>query len=164
MATISLLPFQLQHHHLSNPNFLPPFLSNRRTPTSTIKILKSRGSLVVVAVSSSESKNESVPEYLMNEEEEEEEEEEEGVVDSMDGYFNQLSLEYDSIWDTKPSCDHNVELQLDVRTLMIAGNGCIALTCRSLRAFHKSKNRCSVVLRASSKTLTYQRIISQIVG
>ncbi|KAK2973745.1 hypothetical protein RJ640_019745 [Escallonia rubra] len=28
---------------------------------------------------------------------------EEGVVDDMDGYLNQLSLEYDSVWDTKPS-------------------------------------------------------------
>ncbi|CAA7404131.1 unnamed protein product [Spirodela intermedia] len=28
---------------------------------------------------------------------------EEGVVNDMDGYLNYLSLEYDSIWDTKPS-------------------------------------------------------------
>ncbi|KAK3019589.1 hypothetical protein RJ639_005008 [Escallonia herrerae] len=28
---------------------------------------------------------------------------EDGVVDDMDGYLNQLSLEYDSVWDTKPS-------------------------------------------------------------
>ncbi|XP_052187631.1 uncharacterized protein LOC127798235 [Diospyros lotus] len=28
---------------------------------------------------------------------------EEGVVDDMDGYLNYLSLEYDSVWDTKPS-------------------------------------------------------------
>ncbi|XP_078442776.1 spindle pole body-associated protein [Wolffia australiana] len=27
----------------------------------------------------------------------------EGVVEDMDGYLNYLSLEYDSIWDTKPS-------------------------------------------------------------
>lgn len=26
-----------------------------------------------------------------------------GVVDDMDGYLNYLSLEYDSVWDTKPS-------------------------------------------------------------
>lgn len=28
---------------------------------------------------------------------------EDGVVQDMDGYLNHLSLEYDSIWDTKPS-------------------------------------------------------------
>lgn len=28
---------------------------------------------------------------------------EEGVVEDMDGYLNYLSLEYDSVWDTKPS-------------------------------------------------------------
>ncbi|XP_068653601.1 uncharacterized protein [Aristolochia californica] len=28
---------------------------------------------------------------------------ENGVVDDMDGYLNYLSLEYDSVWDTKPS-------------------------------------------------------------
>ncbi|KAJ7977378.1 Spindle pole body-associated protein [Quillaja saponaria] len=28
---------------------------------------------------------------------------ENGAIDDMDGYLNQLSLEYDSVWDTKPS-------------------------------------------------------------
>uniref|UniRef100_A0A2P2JW40 Uncharacterized protein n=1 Tax=Rhizophora mucronata TaxID=61149 RepID=A0A2P2JW40_RHIMU len=28
---------------------------------------------------------------------------EDGVVEDMDGYLNYLSLEYDSVWDTKPS-------------------------------------------------------------
>ncbi|KAF5731536.1 hypothetical protein HS088_TW18G00215 [Tripterygium wilfordii] len=28
---------------------------------------------------------------------------EDGVVEDMDGYLNHLSLEYDSVWDTKPS-------------------------------------------------------------
>ncbi|XP_073105464.1 uncharacterized protein [Elaeis guineensis] len=28
---------------------------------------------------------------------------EDGVVDDIDGYLNYLSLEYDSVWDTKPS-------------------------------------------------------------
>lgn len=28
---------------------------------------------------------------------------EDGVVDDMDGYLNYLSLEYDSVWDTKPA-------------------------------------------------------------
>lgn len=28
---------------------------------------------------------------------------EDGVVQDMDGYLNHLSLEYDSVWDTKPS-------------------------------------------------------------
>ncbi|KAJ4968532.1 hypothetical protein NE237_015233 [Protea cynaroides] len=28
---------------------------------------------------------------------------EDGVVEDMDGYMNYLSLEYDSVWDTKPS-------------------------------------------------------------
>lgn len=28
---------------------------------------------------------------------------ENGAVDDMDGYLNYLSLEYDSVWDTKPS-------------------------------------------------------------
>ena len=27
----------------------------------------------------------------------------EGQVEDMDGYLNYLSLEYDSVWDTKPS-------------------------------------------------------------
>ncbi|CAL4918570.1 unnamed protein product [Urochloa decumbens] len=29
---------------------------------------------------------------------------EDGVVEDMDGYLNYLSLEYDSVWDTKPAC------------------------------------------------------------
>lgn len=28
---------------------------------------------------------------------------EDGVGEDMDGYMNYLSLEYDSVWDTKPS-------------------------------------------------------------
>lgn len=28
---------------------------------------------------------------------------EDGVVDDMEGYLNHLSLEYDSVWDTKPA-------------------------------------------------------------
>ncbi|KAF9607626.1 hypothetical protein IFM89_037554 [Coptis chinensis] len=28
---------------------------------------------------------------------------EDGVVEDMDGFMNQLSLEYESVWDTKPS-------------------------------------------------------------
>jgi hypothetical protein len=28
---------------------------------------------------------------------------EDGVVEDMDGYLNYLSLEYDSVWDTKPA-------------------------------------------------------------
>nr|XP_043635543.1 uncharacterized protein LOC122606749 [Erigeron canadensis] len=28
---------------------------------------------------------------------------EEGVIEDMDGYLNYLSLEYDSVWDTKPA-------------------------------------------------------------
>ena len=32
---------------------------------------------------------------------------ENGVVDDMDGYLNHLSLEYDSVWDTKPAWSVN---------------------------------------------------------
>lgn len=32
---------------------------------------------------------------------------ENGVVDDMDGYLNYLSLEYDSVWDTKPAWSVN---------------------------------------------------------
>ncbi|NP_001337901.1 hypothetical protein Zm00014a_003139 [Zea mays] len=44
---------------------------------------------------------------------------EDGVVDDMDGYLNYLSLEYDSVWDTKPAW-------CQPWTILLTGTGAVA--------------------------------------
>ncbi|CAN1176845.1 hypothetical protein LINPERPRIM_LOCUS3825 [Linum perenne] len=46
---------------------------------------------------------------------------EDGVVEDMDGYMNYLSLEYDSVWDTKPSWCQPWTIAL-TGVLMISGS------------------------------------------
>lgn len=94
MGTLSLLPLSLctplrprpasSQTHLCNPVSWP--LVSLTYPTR--RRLRSKN---VVFGSNSIDPKES--EFL----------DENGVVDDMDGYMNYLSLEYDSVWDTKPS-------------------------------------------------------------
>ncbi|CAK9151086.1 unnamed protein product [Ilex paraguariensis] len=94
MEALSLYPLSLSfplhtHHsfsqtHLSNP-ILWPKLSSITLQSST-----PRNKTVVLGSNSSDPKESA---FL----------DENGAVDDMDGYLNYLSLEYDSVWDTKPS-------------------------------------------------------------
>ncbi|CBI28702.3 uncharacterized protein LOC100244184 [Vitis vinifera] len=70
--------------HFSNSIFSPKISSTTRKPPI------SRRETVAIAANPNDPK-ESV---FMDEN---------GAVDDMDGYLNYLSLEYDSVWDTKPS-------------------------------------------------------------
>ncbi|CAL5425232.1 unnamed protein product [Camellia sinensis] len=76
--------FHPQKTHLSIPISCPNLSSIPLRPT----LLRSRTS---VLGSNSNDPKESA--FL----------DENGVIDDMDGYMNYLSLEYDSVWDTKPS-------------------------------------------------------------
>ncbi|KAF3436287.1 hypothetical protein FNV43_RR23379 [Rhamnella rubrinervis] len=82
--SVPLRPFlSSSQSHLSNPIFSPQISSN------ALKSKKFQNK-IVVRRNSSDSKE---SQFL----------DENGVVDDMDGYLNYLSLEYDSVWDTKPS-------------------------------------------------------------
>lgn len=70
--------------HFSNPIFSPNL--------SSIKLSKTHFSHESVLLRSTQ--NDSSESRFLDEN---------GVVDDMDGYLNYLSLEYDSVWDTKPS-------------------------------------------------------------
>ncbi|KAL5561687.1 hypothetical protein UlMin_031434 [Ulmus minor] len=93
MATLSLFPLSVSvrvlrlaspQTHISNPILWP-------YPSSTsVKSSRYRDKFVVFGSKSRDPKG---SEFL----------DENGVVDDMDGYLNYLSLEYDSVWDTKPS-------------------------------------------------------------
>ncbi|XP_062085695.1 uncharacterized protein LOC133791792 [Humulus lupulus] len=97
MATLSL--FSLSHSvpilqlrpwfPSPQPHFSNPVLSSFTASTS-LKLSGFRDKTVVFGTKSSDP-NEA--QFL----------DENGVVDDMDGYLNYLSLEYDSVWDTKPS-------------------------------------------------------------
>ena len=69
-----------QTHVVSNPVLYQPLSAS----------LNSRNKAIAFGVNPSDSKE---PLFL----------DENGVVDDMEGYLNHLSLEYDSVWDTKPS-------------------------------------------------------------
>ncbi|OVA12596.1 hypothetical protein BVC80_9013g52 [Macleaya cordata] len=96
MGTLSFSPLSLssplkRHQnqfslktHLSNPIFLPTISSVKFELTNLCK-------KTVVLRSNPKDSYES--QFV----------DEDGVVDDMDGYMNHLSLEYDSVWDTKPS-------------------------------------------------------------
>ncbi|EXB39382.1 hypothetical protein L484_025078 [Morus notabilis] len=93
MATLALFPLSLSVPALRlQPRLCSP-QTNVFNPISSSCSLKSNriGDKIVVFGSNSSDRNES--QFL----------DENGVVDDMDGYLNYLSLEYDSVWDTKPS-------------------------------------------------------------
>ncbi|KAK9281157.1 hypothetical protein L1049_004051 [Liquidambar formosana] len=71
--------------HLSNPHISSP-LSLK--PTTTF--LRTKNTFLVFGSNS----NDPIESMFLDEN---------GSVDDMDGYLNYLSLEYDSVWDTKPS-------------------------------------------------------------
>ncbi|KAJ6773872.1 PROTEIN putative-RELATED [Salix purpurea] len=71
--------------HLSTP------ISYPHISLTTSKSNRFKGKTVVFGGNLSDIPNES--QFL----------DENGAVDDMDGYLNYLSLEYDSVWDTKPS-------------------------------------------------------------
>ena len=93
MTTVSLLapPISLLHRRpsfsspptLTTHNFSNPIFSNSSTNKNTI----------VFGINPSDSRPDN-PLFL---------DENNAVVDDMDGYLNNLSLEYESVWDTKPS-------------------------------------------------------------
>lgn len=96
MTTVSLLapPISLLHRrpssspptlttHSHTHNFSNPIFSNSSTNKKTI----------VFGINPSDSRPDN-PLFL---------DENNAVVDDMDGYLNNLSLEYESVWDTKPS-------------------------------------------------------------
>ncbi|KAI4301245.1 hypothetical protein L6164_034541 [Bauhinia variegata] len=92
MRTLALLPFPLlalprqspTHTHFSYPIFSSP------KPCITLNSARFPNKTIVLGVDSSDSKE---PIFY----------DDKGVVDDMEGYLNSLSLEYDSVWDTKPS-------------------------------------------------------------
>ncbi|KAL2935600.1 Palmitoyltransferase pfa4 [Bienertia sinuspersici] len=97
MIALSLnsLSFPLQAHlqlqssktHLHNPTSCPKFSS-----TILLQSIKLRSKTTKLR-SKSNTPFENEPKFM----------DENGVVNDMDGYLNSLSLEYDSVWDTKPS-------------------------------------------------------------
>ncbi|KDP21449.1 hypothetical protein JCGZ_21920 [Jatropha curcas] len=98
MGTLSLLlPLSLSfplrpNRSSSRRNDLPKSPSWPRISSNTLDSARIRGKTIVFGGnSSSTDPNES--QFF----------DENGVVDDMDGYLNSLSLEYDSVWDTKPS-------------------------------------------------------------
>ncbi|XP_050235591.1 uncharacterized protein LOC126685704 [Mercurialis annua] len=93
MGTLSLL-FPISLSASLGPNIYSSSKTNLRSwPLTSLNAhnrAKIRGKYVVFGGKSS-GQNES--QFL----------DENGVVEDMDGYLNYLSLEYDSVWDTKPS-------------------------------------------------------------
>ncbi|XP_044501882.1 uncharacterized protein LOC123222919 [Mangifera indica] len=90
MGTLSMLP--LSFSCALTPR--KPYLSNSilwsRASLYSLKMAKMGTKSVVFGANSSDPKES----MFMNEN---------GAINDMDGYLNYLSLEYDSVWDTKPS-------------------------------------------------------------
>ncbi|KAJ0112097.1 hypothetical protein Patl1_03366 [Pistacia atlantica] len=90
MGSLSILPLSFscalrpRKPHLSNSISWP------RASSHSLKMAKIGTKIVVFGANSSDPKES----MFMDEK---------GVIDDMDGYLNYLSLEYDSVWDTKPS-------------------------------------------------------------
>lgn len=85
--SVSVLAFPLSNRlptQTHNPNWHNRFPSSFTFPTSF------PNKTTVFGVNPSDSKD---PSFF----------DENGVVNDMEGYLNHLSLEYDSVWDTKPS-------------------------------------------------------------
>lgn len=94
--SLSLFPLSHPSSLRSHGNtFAPSQLSDtifRPKLTHKPSALRKKSSTVVVLSSNSDDPKQS---SMFSDEN--------GVVDDMDGYLNYLSLEYDSVWDTKPS-------------------------------------------------------------
>ncbi|XP_057438653.1 uncharacterized protein LOC130730616 [Lotus japonicus] len=99
MTTVSLLasPFLLLHRprtltthqtHFSNPTLLSSSSSSSSSFNSSVK---PHNKTIVFGFNNPTDSED--PLFF----------EEKNVVEDMEGYLNQLSLEYDSVWDTKPS-------------------------------------------------------------
>ncbi|GFZ19700.1 hypothetical protein Acr_28g0004050 [Actinidia rufa] len=86
--SLSCHPLRLQHSHLkthlSNPILCPKPSS---IPPKSTHI---RSKTTVLGTNSNDPKESAFMD-------------DNGVIEDMDGYMNYLSLEYDSVWDTKPS-------------------------------------------------------------
>ncbi|XP_019053144.1 PREDICTED: uncharacterized protein LOC104596513 isoform X2 [Nelumbo nucifera] len=94
MGTLSFFPLHvsslLRHHHCSSKTHLVNLVFSPKI--SSIKLTpKDFCNQITVARCNRNDLNES--RFV----------DENGVVEDMDGYMNYLSLEYDSVWDTKPS-------------------------------------------------------------
>ncbi|XP_072989391.1 uncharacterized protein [Typha latifolia] len=87
MTALFLLPLSLPFTPHSRLSFSGKFRSS--IPSEISRRLSRR--LLAIRGSKGDKSNESL--FL----------DEDGVVDDMDGYLDYLSLEYDSVWDTKPS-------------------------------------------------------------
>ncbi|KAH1258316.1 hypothetical protein HKD37_03G008041 [Glycine soja] len=86
---VSVLPLP-PSHRLSTQNHNPN--SHLRFPSSSsVTSSTSSNRTIVFGVNPSDSKKD--PSFF----------DENGAVNDMEGYLNHLSLEYDSVWDTKPS-------------------------------------------------------------
>ncbi|XP_022145927.1 uncharacterized protein LOC111015275 [Momordica charantia] len=97
MGALSLVPLflatSLRSHHfpsISTQTLLANFVATSQVVSLTPRCTKFRRKNVVFG---KQSNNANESQFL----------DENGVVDDMDGYLNYLSLEYDSVWDTKPS-------------------------------------------------------------
>ncbi|XP_043722989.1 uncharacterized protein LOC122670087 [Telopea speciosissima] len=118
MGTLSLYPvsfspplalthrsFPSPHNHLCNSIFTPKISSPPAIKLTSRNFLNGFFVLQSNRTESGESR------FL----------DEDGVVEDMDGYMNYLSLEYDSVWDTKPSWCQPC-------TIMLTGASVIALS------------------------------------
>ncbi|XP_020213516.1 uncharacterized protein LOC109797791 [Cajanus cajan] len=83
----SMWPFPVSHHRVPTKTHLH---LHHRFPSSFNSSTTFPNKTVVFGVNPSDSKD---PPFF----------DENGVVNDMEGYLNHLSLEYDSVWDTKPS-------------------------------------------------------------
>ncbi|KAJ1433088.1 hypothetical protein SESBI_06307 [Sesbania bispinosa] len=90
MRTVPLLVLPLPLFHRPPPNLSTQTPFSNLTLSSSFLNSSTRPLNKVFGVNPSDSKD---PLFL----------DDNGVVDDMEGYLNQLSLEYDSVWDTKPS-------------------------------------------------------------
>ncbi|KAJ3672957.1 hypothetical protein LUZ60_006331 [Juncus effusus] len=89
MEGVSLLPLQCIHLRSS------PLLSFRiPSKTSSSEIWRRRSPLIVGAGREGKRRGAGGESGFLDED---------GVVKDMDGYLNYLSLEYESVWDTKPA-------------------------------------------------------------
>ncbi|WJX78839.1 hypothetical protein P8452_62022 [Trifolium repens] len=99
MTTVPLLvlPISLLHHRRpsssSSPLTLTPHSHTHNFPNPIFSNSSNNKKTIVFGINPSDSRPDN-PLFL---------DENNAVVDDMDGYLNNLSLEYESVWDTKPS-------------------------------------------------------------
>ncbi|KAL2507748.1 hypothetical protein Fot_31395 [Forsythia ovata] len=96
LQTLSPFPISITQQ---NPNFHSSSLTQHSVPPKFCSKIHSNyknfSGRTVTALRSNLSDNDPVQESAFFDEN--------GAVEDMDGYLNYLSLEYDSVWDTKPS-------------------------------------------------------------